>query len=289
MANTTLHWSLRQALPYLRDDGRLAVLVAYILHANQRNRAWPSVETLIAETGYGRNSVIEAKKWLVEVGALEAVPAERRTGDDELALHPRSDLFQITGLLRIEGEVIPFLHFNEEKNESINGLLSKPLNGNSLLSKRLPTKRLPSKPEGISIPSYEDISSSSSAAFFETPTEIPTVFRLMETLWGQMVSGPYEAEQWNTLVEEYPIDWIEDAMKEAVDCGGGTKRSIRYVQKVLARWKQDGRASGKQPDPAPAAASPATHRPSILDEPEVTAEERAAAVRAMEESRAKFQ
>lgn len=84
------------------------------------------------------------------------------------------------------------------------------------------------------------------------------VFGLLETVWGQMVSGQTEMEMWQNLEQEFPLAWIEDAMKEALEHGGGTKKSIRYIRVILNRWKAEGRearqkqsSEGYQPAPGP--------------------------------------
>lgn len=46
------------------------------------------------------------------------------------------------------------------------------------------------------------------------------------------------AEEINALLNEFPVDWISDAMAVAV---GANKRQIRYVRGVLVKWRADGR------------------------------------------------
>jgi hypothetical protein len=75
------------------------------------------------------------------------------------------------------------------------------------------------------------------------------IFKLLETIWGQMVSGIYEAEQWMDLEKDYPLDWIEDAMKVAIDNGGGTRRNIKYVRTTLQGWKDRGKDAPKVTPP----------------------------------------
>lgn len=52
------------------------------------------------------------------------------------------------------------------------------------------------------------------------------------------------AEEINALLNEYPVDWISDAMAVAV---GANKRQTRYVRGVLIRWRADGRNTPGQP------------------------------------------
>lgn len=117
MANTTLHWQMRNVLPHLNKGGRYFVLTAYILRANQRNRAWPSIETLIKDTGLGKTTVIAAKKWLEDHGAIRPVALDKREGD-EIKLHRLVDVFELTGVLAIDGKEYHVLYFNEVGSDS---------------------------------------------------------------------------------------------------------------------------------------------------------------------------
>lgn len=134
MANTSLHWGFRSVLRHFRDDGTLAVYIAYLLHANVRNRAWPSIDLLVKETGWSRASVVEAKKWLMDHRALDRVEYDQRAGADELSLHQRTDIMQVTGVVVIEGEVIPLLYFNQQTNDSLNSLDSKSMDTESMVT-----------------------------------------------------------------------------------------------------------------------------------------------------------
>lgn len=135
MGNTTLAWQLRGATNLLKEEYRLNVLIVYILHGNERNRAWPSIETLINETGASRTVVISAKKWLMDCGALEYVELDKRI-DKEAELHHRADVLQITGVLRIGDTEYPVLHFNEYQSADVYST---------------PTKRKAADTEGIEV------------------------------------------------------------------------------------------------------------------------------------------
>ena len=66
--------------------------------------------------------------------------------------------------------------------------------------------------------------------------ERPTIFQLYEQNIGPLT--PMLAETLQEAEQEYPPDWIEDAMREAVT---RNKRSWRYVQAILRAWKERGR------------------------------------------------
>lgn len=142
MSNTTLHWEFRAALRHFRPDGTLAVYMAYVLHANIRARAWPSTNLLIVETGWARASVVAAKKWLVDCGALERVEYAKRVGADEISLHQRLDIMQITGVIRLEGVLIPLLYFNQRTNEPVN----------SMVAESMVTESMVTEPKVVTIP-----------------------------------------------------------------------------------------------------------------------------------------
>ncbi len=120
----TLAWELRSALPYLREEGRLAVLMALVLHTNIRMRCWPSTHTLTKETGWNSASVTKAKKWLQEHGAFALVPFAKRL-DEEEALPRRQHVYQMTGILRIEGRIICYLYLTPEARAAIEAAVGK--------------------------------------------------------------------------------------------------------------------------------------------------------------------
>jgi DNA replication protein len=64
----------------------------------------------------------------------------------------------------------------------------------------------------------------------------PNVFVLYEQNIGPLT--PLLAEQLQEAEGQYHIDWIEDAIREAVELN---KRSWRYVQRILERWAAEGK------------------------------------------------
>lgn len=78
----------------------------------------------------------------------------------------------------------------------------------------------------------------------ESPPQIvldrPNAFRLYEQNIGPLT--PLIADQISRAIEEYPDDWIEDAITEAV---AYNRRSWRYVTRILENWQ----ASGRQEEP----------------------------------------
>ena len=70
-------------------------------------------------------------------------------------------------------------------------------------------------------------------------SERPNIFRLYEDNIG-LSMNPMIADELRAAEEEYPYEWIADAMREAVV---NNVRSWRYVEAVLQRWKREGRGA----------------------------------------------
>ena len=68
----------------------------------------------------------------------------------------------------------------------------------------------------------------------------PKIFRLYEECIG--IITPMIAELLKDAEQEYPVAWIEQAFREAV---AGNKRSWRYIEAILKRWKTEGRDDGE--------------------------------------------
>jgi DNA replication protein len=64
----------------------------------------------------------------------------------------------------------------------------------------------------------------------------PNIFVLYEQNIGPLT--PLLAEQLMEAEDTYPVAWLEDAFREAVELN---KRSWRYVQRILERWAAEGK------------------------------------------------
>jgi len=64
----------------------------------------------------------------------------------------------------------------------------------------------------------------------------PNIFVLYESNIGALT--PILREKLMEDEQTYPPEWIEDAIREAVELN---KRSWRYVQRILERWAAEGR------------------------------------------------
>ncbi len=68
------------------------------------------------------------------------------------------------------------------------------------------------------------------------PQPRPNIFKLYEENIGPLT--PLVADALKDAEKEYPPEWIAEAMGEAVK---RNKRSWKYAEAILKRWKQDGR------------------------------------------------
>ncbi|MBF8267875.1 MAG: uncharacterized protein HW388_1383 [Dehalococcoidia bacterium] len=73
----------------------------------------------------------------------------------------------------------------------------------------------------------------------------PNIFSLYEENIG--IITPMMAEELKEAEESYPEGWIEEAFREAVV---SNKRSWRYVDAILKRWKSEGREHGEPGRPS---------------------------------------
>jgi DNA replication protein len=70
--------------------------------------------------------------------------------------------------------------------------------------------------------------------------ERPNIYTLYEQNIGAMT--PMLAEILRDAEKEYPADWVEEAIRLAVEHNA---RSWKYVAAILERWKKEGRGGGK--------------------------------------------
>jgi DNA replication protein len=69
--------------------------------------------------------------------------------------------------------------------------------------------------------------------------ELPDIFTLYEQNIGMLT--PIIADELKDAEGRYPLNWIQDAIKEAAL---NNKRSIKYIAKILENWSTEGRSDG---------------------------------------------
>lgn len=108
----TIHGSSYKALRHMRNPAStVAVLWVYVARANSEGVAWPSVAGLSRDTGWGKTSVSDARKWLVDHKALERAegyirPTWRNKTAQELTRcqnFDKAEYYRATGYVEIDG------------------------------------------------------------------------------------------------------------------------------------------------------------------------------------------
>ena len=69
--------------------------------------------------------------------------------------------------------------------------------------------------------------------------ERPNIFTLYEDNIGMLT--PMISEELKEAEKLYPVNWIQDAIKEAVSLN---KRNIRYIIRILENWSTEGKKDG---------------------------------------------
>jgi len=104
----------------------IVVYWVYCARVNNENVAWPSLRGLSNTTRWSTNSCADARKWLVEHGALERVtdyikPEWRDLPEDELKQRQnldKTEYYRPTGVLKIDGSVYPMLYIPQAEDGS---------------------------------------------------------------------------------------------------------------------------------------------------------------------------
>ncbi len=98
--STTLNFDVKYALHFLTKQDRWNVLSVLIVHANTRNRCWPSLTKIAhSATSGNRNHASDAKQWLLRHNAFRIIPYQKRFGEDEINLPRRQHIYELTGYI----------------------------------------------------------------------------------------------------------------------------------------------------------------------------------------------
>lgn len=120
----TLHWDVKKFMKGMSASekgskmARLHVLVYLMACANQRCRCWPSIPRMADETGISASTINEAKEWLITHKALAIVPFDKREGKERAISH-RQNVYQLTGVVEIEGKLWSYMLMNDEIKAAI--------------------------------------------------------------------------------------------------------------------------------------------------------------------------
>ena len=117
--SSTIHGQSHQAIKHFRDNpAALAIYWIYCSRVNPDNVAWPSLASLMRDTGWSRTYVNKARKWLVDHGALiemkkyikpewrhlEGAELRKKQGMD------RTKYYRPTAYLEIDGQKYAMLY-----------------------------------------------------------------------------------------------------------------------------------------------------------------------------------
>jgi DnaD/phage-associated family protein len=81
-----------------------------------------------------------------------------------------------------------------------------------------------------------DLDSSAQQQIVGLDLNKPDIYKLYENNIGLIT--PMIAEQLKSASDEYPLDWIEDAIRIAVE---NNVRRWSYIARILASWNERGR------------------------------------------------
>lgn len=110
-----LDYTIRESLIEFRASGRLHVFMSLYLHANLRLRVWVGYDLIHLETGLARASISDSLEWLRESSAILPVPYRQRIGLEK-KLAPSKSVYQLTGLIQIKGNFVPYLYLNHHED-----------------------------------------------------------------------------------------------------------------------------------------------------------------------------
>lgn len=121
--SNTIHGGSHSALKHFRKNGAaLAVYWEYISRTNYDNVSWPSLNGLAKNTGFSKQSCLNARHWLIEHGALERVegyirPQWRGLSGDELTQKlnlDQSEYYRPTGIVVVGDKTYKMLYFGSD-------------------------------------------------------------------------------------------------------------------------------------------------------------------------------
>ena len=122
--------AFRQKALRLLKGSKLSCFLCIALHIDRKGESYPSIDTIVRETGYDRPTVCSALDELVELGFIEKKRRKHET-----------TLYVVKGYVWYGSESKPTLLGEAQSKET---LLSPP---ESKASERLPTKRLATLPK----------------------------------------------------------------------------------------------------------------------------------------------
>jgi len=235
--------AFREKALRLLKGPKLSCFLAIALHANNESEAWPSIDTIMRQTGYSRPAVCSALDELVELGFIE----KRRRKHE-------STLYTIKGYIWYGSESKPTLL--GEAQSKVSELSQSESKG----TKRLPTKRLPNEPEdkpsSKDKPSGKETSSAPSAD--KKPNGLLPDTQQARVMFGRLqasarVQGRRGPARFKTLEQKRKFDEAAaklDAQEFERALTAGLEQGINSVARMtnwIAKW--DGNQKGAKHGP----------------------------------------
>lgn len=125
---SVIHGKSHEALKFLRSKpATLAVFWIYASRTNNEGMAWPSLRGLAQDTGWSVDTCKDARKWLVEHGALERVteyirPDWRKLEEKDRTKRvnlDRTEYYRPTGYIEIAEKRYHMLYFGQQEPSTI--------------------------------------------------------------------------------------------------------------------------------------------------------------------------
>ncbi len=205
---TTLGW-IKLALQFrniLADlkGAKLAVYIAICLHVNESGKAWPSITTLCAETGYERASVIKAVKEIKEMG--------------------------IMGVFKDRGKSNKYTPAHAAYGENTPKPTSSE-NNTSTSSEKRTTPVAKSEPEVEPISRTKEEETTISRKRERTPLELE--LSELQSLFSELTGIPEPSPKDRSA----PVRWFQPIRKIQTVCNG---QSAECIKRAVSKMRNDG-------------------------------------------------
>lgn len=123
-----LHSDIQHHLGKLREEPgsgrnvRHGVLTSLVMHADGNMRCFPGIRWIAKESGCQPGAAGSATEWLFRRKAIVAVPYDKRLPKEQ-HLEPHKYVFQLTGIIEINGQIIPTTFMSaDQKANTVNHL-----------------------------------------------------------------------------------------------------------------------------------------------------------------------
>jgi len=232
------------------SGSKLLLLLALADHANEQGVCWPSIPTLAKKARISERQVQRLIQELEDSNELEILKKGNGRGQSTLyrlnsdAIIGTAVTQKVDTVSPINTKKVDIVSPIDEVKETIKGDICDikgdicDIKGDIAMSPEPPI-------ESPIEPPLQNGGGGSSKRSRKTDTEYAEICTAIESNGFGMLTE-FVADEINALMNEYPKDWILDAMKVSVS---QNKRKLAYTTGILRRWRADGR-DNKQAQPA---------------------------------------